>query len=58
MSDGSFSFLSDDKDEHLLHRLEAFSDIVIGFCLAQLTFSLRNPFSQGAISWTNLYALG
>jgi uncharacterized membrane protein len=58
MSDGSFSFLGDVQDEHLLHRLEAFSDIVIGFCLAQLTFSLRNPFSQGTTSSTNLYAFG
>jgi uncharacterized membrane protein len=58
MSDGSFSFLGDDKDEHLLHRLEAFSDIVIGFCLAQVTFSLRNPFSHGTTSATNLYAFG
>jgi uncharacterized membrane protein len=58
MSDASFSFLGDAKDEHLLHRLEAFSDIVIGFCLAQLTFSLRNPFSQGATGFTNLYAFG
>jgi hypothetical protein len=29
--------LSDSGDEHLLHRLEAFSDVVIGFCLAELT---------------------
>jgi hypothetical protein len=32
--------LSDSGDEHLLHRFEAFSDIVIGFCLAELTLSL------------------
>jgi len=32
--------LGDTQDERLLHRLEAFSDIVIGFCMAELTFSL------------------
>lgn len=31
----------DDRDEKLLHRLEAFSDIVIGFSLAQATLSLE-----------------
>lgn len=29
--------------EHTVHRLEAFSDIVIGFCLAQLGLSLVLP---------------
>jgi uncharacterized membrane protein len=32
-----------DKTEHTIHRLEAFSDIVIGFCLAQLGLSLVLP---------------
>jgi uncharacterized membrane protein len=57
MSDGSFSLLGEFQDEHLLHRLEAFSDIVIGFCLAELTFSLR-PSSGGVLSLTQLYAFG
>ena len=33
----------DEKDERLTHRLEAFSDIVIGFSLAQLGLSLTLP---------------
>lgn len=32
-----------EPDEHLLHRLEAFSDIVIGFSLAELGLSLVIP---------------
>ena len=32
-----------DKDRHTVHRLEAFSDIVIGFCLAQLGLNLVLP---------------
>ncbi|MBV9104147.1 MAG: DUF1211 domain-containing protein [Candidatus Eremiobacteraeota bacterium] len=32
-----------DKAEHTIHRLEAFSDIVIGFCLAQLGLGLVLP---------------
>lgn len=35
--------LADDRDERLLHRLEAFSDIVIGFSLAQSALSLSVP---------------
>jgi uncharacterized membrane protein len=32
-----------DNAQHTVHRLEAFSDIVIGFCLAQLGLSLVLP---------------
>jgi len=32
-----------DNDERTIHRLEAFSDIVIGFCLAELGLSLVLP---------------
>jgi uncharacterized membrane protein len=32
-----------DQAQHTIHRLEAFSDIVIGFCLAQLGLSLVLP---------------
>ena len=32
-----------DKAQHTIHRLEAFSDIVIGFCLAELGLSLVLP---------------
>ncbi len=32
-----------DRDERLVHRLEAFCDIVIGFSLAELTFGLVIP---------------
>jgi uncharacterized membrane protein len=35
--------LTPDKAEHTIHRLEAFSDIVIGFCLAQLGLTLVLP---------------
>ncbi|MGA9418816.1 MAG: TMEM175 family protein [Candidatus Cybelea sp.] len=35
--------MTPDKAEHTIHRLEAFSDIVIGFCLAQLGLSLVLP---------------
>jgi uncharacterized membrane protein len=35
-----------DKAGHTVHRLEAFSDIVIGFCLAQLGLSLVLPKSS------------
>jgi uncharacterized membrane protein len=34
-------------DEHTIHRLEAFSDIVMGFCLAQLGLNLVLPRSAG-----------
>ena len=33
----------DESDEHLVRRLEAFSDIVIGFSLAELSLSLTVP---------------
>lgn len=33
----------DESNERLIHRLEAFSDIVIGFSLAQLALSLTIP---------------
>ncbi len=53
---GTLSLLGDYRDEHLLHRLEAFSDIVIGFCLAQLAFSQRGTsLTVGGISAANLY---
>ncbi|MDH2909805.1 MAG: TMEM175 family protein [Candidatus Eremiobacteraeota bacterium] len=32
-----------ERDEHLVHRLEAFCDIVVGFSLAELTFGLLIP---------------
>lgn len=31
------------KDEHLVHRLEAFSDIVMGFVLAEMAITLAIP---------------
>lgn len=40
------------KVEHTIHRLEAFSDIVIGFCLAQLGLSLVLPRSA-----TDMYSV-
>ncbi len=33
----------EESEEHVVHRLEAFSDIVIGFSLAQLTLNLVFP---------------
>jgi hypothetical protein len=41
--------LADESDERVLHRLEAFSDIVIGFTLAQIGLSLTFPGSAGAL---------
>lgn len=35
--------------EHMLRRLEAFSDIVIAFSLSELAFSLQIPTSAGAV---------
>uniref|UniRef100_E6Q353 Uncharacterized protein n=1 Tax=mine drainage metagenome TaxID=410659 RepID=E6Q353_9ZZZZ len=32
-----------ERDEHLVHRLEAFCDIVVGFSHAELTFGLLIP---------------
>ena len=40
------------EDERLIHRLEAFSDIVIGFCIAELGLSLRVPGSVAALAHT------
>jgi transmembrane protein TMEM174 (potassium channel) len=46
-------------DERTLHRLEAFSDIVIGFCLAEAGLSLVIPKSVAELAtmWTSLNAL-
>ena len=33
----------DDRTQHTVHRLEAFSDVVMGFCLAQLGLNLVLP---------------
>lgn len=35
--------MRDESEKEVIHRLEAFSDIVIGFSLAQLSLSLRMP---------------
>ena len=35
--------LRDEPEKEVVHRLEAFSDIVIGFSLAQLGLSLTLP---------------
>jgi uncharacterized membrane protein len=45
----------DDRSAHTVHRLEAFSDIVMGFCLAQLGVNLVMPKSGGdaANVWAN-----
>ncbi|HET9391998.1 MAG TPA: TMEM175 family protein [Candidatus Rubrimentiphilum sp.] len=40
----------DESDQRLIHRLEAFSDIVIGFSLAQLALSLVIP-RNGALGF-------
>jgi uncharacterized membrane protein len=40
------------RDEYLTHRLQAFSDIVIGFSLAQLTLSLVVP-NRAADLWSH-----
>ena len=37
----------DEKNYHTVHRLEAFSDIVMGFCLAQLGVNLVMPKGAG-----------
>ncbi|MDQ2662827.1 MAG: TMEM175 family protein [Candidatus Eremiobacteraeota bacterium] len=42
--------LTEGRDERLLHRLEAFSDVVIGFSLAQLGLSLVIP-ARIAMLW-------
>jgi Endosomal/lysosomal potassium channel TMEM175 len=43
-------------DERTTHRLEAFSDIVIGFCMAELGLSLVIPKDAAGLasSWANL----
>ncbi len=43
MSDGPSQLVVDPRDERLIHRLEAFSDIVIGFSLALLAINLAVP---------------
>jgi hypothetical protein len=45
-----------DRDERTTHRLEAFSDIVMGFCLAELGFNLAIPKNVAELtsSWTSL----
>ena len=40
----------DETDQRLIHRLEAFSDIIIGFSLAQLALSLAIP-KNGALGF-------
>jgi len=44
-----------ERDQHTIHRLEAFSDIVIGFCLAQAALNLVFPKSAADLPavWTN-----
>lgn len=37
------SAFREESEEHVVHRLEAFSDIVIGFSLAQMTLNLVLP---------------
>ena len=37
------SVVRDESEQRLIHRLEAFSDVVIGFSLAQLALSLAIP---------------
>jgi Endosomal/lysosomal potassium channel TMEM175 len=45
-----------DRDERTIHRLEAFSDIVIGFCMAELGFNLVIPKDAAGLasSWGSL----
>jgi len=45
-----------DRDERTTHRLEAFSDIVMGFCMAELGLNLVIPknVAELASSWANL----
>jgi len=45
-----------DRDERTIHRLEAFSDIVIGFCMAELGFNLAIPRDVAGLtsSWASL----
>lgn len=48
--------MHDERAQHTIHRLEAFSDIVIGFCLAQLGLSLVLPKSATDMTsvWVSL----
>lgn len=41
--------MNDEKAQHTVHRLEAFSDIVMGFCLAQVGLGLVLPKSSGDV---------
>ncbi|MBV8147537.1 MAG: DUF1211 domain-containing protein [Candidatus Eremiobacteraeota bacterium] len=44
----------EERDQHTVHRLEAFSDIVIGFCLAQAAVNLALPKgADGSTVWLN-----
>jgi uncharacterized membrane protein len=45
----------EERDQHTVHRLEAFSDIVIGFCLAQAAVNLALPKSaaDAGTVWLN-----
>jgi uncharacterized membrane protein len=45
------------EEEHTLKRLEAFSDIVIGFCLAEMTLNLTVPSDALALFTSNSIAL-
>ncbi|HEY8320939.1 MAG TPA: TMEM175 family protein [Candidatus Baltobacteraceae bacterium] len=49
MSDGPSQSVLDPRDERVIHRLEAFSDIVIGFSLALLAINLVAPQSVAEI---------
>jgi uncharacterized membrane protein len=49
MSDGPSQLVVDPRDEQLIHRLEAFSDIVIGFSLALLAINLIAPASVAGL---------
>ena len=50
---GSLASLVDPRDERLIHRLEAFSDIVIGFSMALLALDLPSNAADvaGLVPW-------
>jgi len=50
---GALTGLVDPRDERLIHRLEAFSDIVIGFSMALLALDLpsNNSDMAGVVPW-------
>ena len=51
----------EESEQHVVHRLEAFSDIVIGFSLAQLTYNLVLPLDILTLftkNWQSLVAFG